>query len=898
MVFCSLDTIRKRAAEQRAQGTGYSNPYHKSRDVYRRDVEWDGSEFRSFEISSVLARCASMEPTGYKAQGDDSLSFESRFESGNLARAERIGPSDYVLYMREDINFDPLVGRDKCYNQWFYFRVDGMQQQRTYTFHLCNMYKAKSLFQAGMHVLLRAPDCREWFRGGSDYIYKESTFFKKANRVMYQLTFRLCTPHASLYVAAAQPYTYTNLCEALDCWQGQMARAQFMKRRTLCRTLAGNVVDFLTITHPETNVDHIPAPTQQISSLPEEQRPWIVVCGRVHPSESNSSWFVHGLIDFLTDPYNVVSEQLRRKFVWLVVPMINPDGVICGNSRCNLAGLDLNRCWANPSEITSPTIFHAKALMQRLCSLATITLFLDVHGHSRKRGAFFYGNRRQVRSISGQPVPLSSAPAGPEVKIPQLLASCSPVFSLSDCNYNICRSKMGTARYVMFNEFQLVNSFTLEISMFAAVSSSDSHLSSLGSQEFEASDTAVRHRTFRDAIHGASGTVGGSVNISASHLIPQHMEKSDFMKLSRDFATCLSTSDLSWMVDQDGCIMKMALSPSSTFIYEIPDYQDTEILTPERKHAIEWLWSHDMSLLGDKESPTYSRLLGECKSINGAAEIQARDALLPTLPISARMMKILLCSVRAHHELQGEASHTRTSVQSFILNQLRAHVKKTDIAQLHETLRALGDWMEFVMNNNKKQRLQREGKGIAELDLDPSAPISSGISVCSDFSMLDIVRRRINDALQRLHLPQSDSTVSFVKCGTKDIQAHETQAKPEFESLVANSTEPVDKSAATASPCDQIRRIVQITPPENEPPLPDSSSLSPSHSSMVPRVLSQSLNSCIKPWSLSFSVPDTQSPVRPSPTANQALDACSIRSSPTSVGSRIRLVSAYSLVST
>jgi hypothetical protein len=536
--------------------------------------------------------------------------------------------------------------------------------------------------------------------------------------------------------------------------------------------------------------------------------------------------------------------------------------------------------------------------MQRLCSLATITLFLDVHGHSRKRGAFFYGNRRQVRSISGQPVPLSSAPAGPEVKIPQLLASCSPVFSLSDCNYNICRSKMGTARYVMFNEFQLVNSFTLEISMFAAVSSSDSHLSSLGSQEFEASDTAVRHRTFRDAIHGASGTVGGSVNISASHLIPQHMEKSDFMKLSRDFATCLSTSDLSWMVDQDGCIMKMALSPSSTFIYEIPDYQDTEILTPERKHAIEWLWSHDMSLLGDKESPTDSRLLGECKSINGAAEIQARDALLPTLPISARMMKILLCSVRAHHELQGEASHTRTSVQSFILNQLRAHVKKTDIAQLHETLRALGDWMEFVMNNNKKQRLQREGKEIAELDLDPSAPISSGISVCSDFSMLDIVRRRINDALQRLHLPQTDSTVSFVKCGTKDIQAHETQAKPEFESLVANSTEPVDKSAATASPCDQIRRIVQITPPENEPPLPDSSSLSPSHSSMVPRVLSQSLNSCIKPWSLSFSVPDTQSPVRPSPTANQALDACSIRSSPTSVGSRIRLVSAYSLVST
>lgn len=28
--------------------------------------------------------------------------------------------------------------------------------------------------------------------------------------------------------------------------------------------------------------------------------------------------------------------------------MVNPDGVILGNSRCNLAGYDLNRCWKNP----------------------------------------------------------------------------------------------------------------------------------------------------------------------------------------------------------------------------------------------------------------------------------------------------------------------------------------------------------------------------------------------------------------------------------------------------------------------------------------------------------------------------------------------------------------------
>jgi murein tripeptide amidase MpaA len=28
--------------------------------------------------------------------------------------------------------------------------------------------------------------------------------------------------------------------------------------------------------------------------------------------------------------------------------MINPDGVINGNSRCSLAGVDLNRFWNDP----------------------------------------------------------------------------------------------------------------------------------------------------------------------------------------------------------------------------------------------------------------------------------------------------------------------------------------------------------------------------------------------------------------------------------------------------------------------------------------------------------------------------------------------------------------------
>ena len=69
------------------------------------------------------------------------------------------------------------------------------------------------------------------------------------------------------------------------------------------------------------------------------------------------------------------ARSLRRDLVLKIVPMLNPDGVVLGNYRCSVAGLDLNRQWADPSEQTMPSIFHLKRLMrslaaqeQRLCN--------------------------------------------------------------------------------------------------------------------------------------------------------------------------------------------------------------------------------------------------------------------------------------------------------------------------------------------------------------------------------------------------------------------------------------------------------------------------------------------------------------------------------------------------
>ena len=45
-------------------------------------------------------------------------------------------------------------------------------------------------------------------------------------------------------------------------------------------------------------------------------------------------------------------------FIFKIVPMLNPDGVIVGNYRCSLAGRDLNRNYKTVLKDSFPPIWH------------------------------------------------------------------------------------------------------------------------------------------------------------------------------------------------------------------------------------------------------------------------------------------------------------------------------------------------------------------------------------------------------------------------------------------------------------------------------------------------------------------------------------------------------------
>lgn len=177
-----------------------------------------------------------------------------------------------------------------------------------------------------------------------------------------------------MHLCHAYPYTFTKLNNFLDDLMKDEYRKKFIRIREHCTTMAGNRLDLLVVTkHSETNQFR--------------QRKGIVIDARVHPGENMASFAMEAILWHLTGP-GLTAKILRDNFVFYIVPMLNVDGVVVGNHRCNLSGMDLNRIWNDPSKKNHAEIFYTKALIKKVKEERDLFLYLDIHGHNRKRNIF------------------------------------------------------------------------------------------------------------------------------------------------------------------------------------------------------------------------------------------------------------------------------------------------------------------------------------------------------------------------------------------------------------------------------------------------------------------------------------------------------------------------------
>ncbi|XP_038052141.1 uncharacterized protein LOC119724900 isoform X2 [Patiria miniata] len=377
-----------------------------------------------------------------KTPEDTTLVIEARFESGNLMKATQVSENEYELQLRYDLYTNK-------HTQWFYFRIQNMRRGFKYRFTITNFMKPGSLYNNGMRPLLYSEiDAQKrnigWHRAGEDIKYYKNYLKRsdgKGDRNFYSLTWTCVFPHDNdvCYFAHCYPYTYSDLQDYLLNVSNDPVRSKFCKQRILCRSLAGNIVHILTITSPAKNPEDA------------KMKKAVVLTARVHPGETNASWMMKGFLDFLTGSSGD-AKLLRDTFVFKIIPMLNPDGVIVGNYRCSLAGRDLNRNYKSVLKDSFPSVAHTKLMIKKLMEEREVAIYCDLHGHSRKQNVFIYGcenkdnPKRRLR----------------ERIFPVIMGrNAADKFSYDICKFKVQKSKEGTGRVVVW-QMGIMNSYTME----------------------------------------------------------------------------------------------------------------------------------------------------------------------------------------------------------------------------------------------------------------------------------------------------------------------------------------------------------------------------------------------------------------------------------------------------
>ena len=397
-----------------------------------------------------------------KNKNDNTLIFESRFESGNLLCAFRTeDENSYQLYLQNDTNTTGYI-------QWFFFRVSNTQKGRKVNFNIINMLRKTCIYNHGLKIMTystmaAAKENLGWHRDCYNSIYYVNNLYvyntnndKKRNLHSLSFDYEFKYDNDTVYFANCLPYFYSTLMKELNHYELNEEKYPYFHRKTLATTLGGNDLDMLTINSmydiykngitsvvmPKTNnflaiKNNYENNNNANNSQIIDERKAVVLIGRQHPGETVGSYVIKGCMDFLMGNTDE-AKKLREIYLFKIVPMMNPDGVLVGNSRTSFAGCDLNRRWGKPNEIIHPEIFHTKQMITKLATQRNIAFVIDCHGHFGTFNSLFYCNYKDNKRTCKL--------------FPYICSRLSRIISFQQCTFSMPRYKLSTERISLFNE--------------------------------------------------------------------------------------------------------------------------------------------------------------------------------------------------------------------------------------------------------------------------------------------------------------------------------------------------------------------------------------------------------------------------------------------------------------
>jgi len=445
-----------------------------------------------------------------KNEKEAKIIFDSKFESGNLRMAIKLNSeieNEYDLIIRKDYNYE------KNYS-WFFFSIES-DRETDIKFNILNFIKKKIMFDEKEKIRILVYNKNDkWTRNTYNIQYYQNNIKifppgedkeksgsndeeKKINKIfndnikedeknndVYKIfykdkdkdkdkgekednpdtefffTLSFCyhvnknNINTPIYFALCFPYSYSSLQEYLYKLSTIKTNKNKIKFSTLNKTICGNPLDILYITNFNSTSNEINA------------RQSIIFTARVHPGETSGSYVIESVINNLLNN-SEQSNILLDKYIFKIIPMLNPDGVIHGHYRNNILGKDLNRMWQDPRDNITPTIFYLK----KLISVNKPFFFCDFHGHSNMPNCALYccspPKKKKNKFFNFPNANIKSYHFYEEKVFMRIFEEETKYYQKSGEKYNIQKSKLKSARGVIYTEFNVYFSYALETGLMA-----------------------------------------------------------------------------------------------------------------------------------------------------------------------------------------------------------------------------------------------------------------------------------------------------------------------------------------------------------------------------------------------------------------------------------------------
>ncbi|CAK1598524.1 unnamed protein product [Parnassius mnemosyne] len=316
--------------------------------------------------------------------------FIHNFDSGNLGHVEQvpmelIAPGvnyktnapetpdyEFNLWTRPDCAGTEFENGNRT---WFYFGVQASEPGVLVRLNLINLNKQGKMYNQGMAPVTRTlPGKPQWERIKDRPIHStdDNTF---------TLSFKFRTSEntkATTFFAFTYPYSFAELQIALNTIDLKLLPLPppqspddiYYCRECLVYSLEGRRVDLLTIsshhgitTEREDRLKNL-FPDNQDRPFKFQNKKVIFISARVHPGETPSSFVFNGFLNLLLTRDDPIAIQLRKNYVFKLIPFLNPDGVARGHYRTDTRGVNLNRVYINPSLTLHPTVYASRALIR------------------------------------------------------------------------------------------------------------------------------------------------------------------------------------------------------------------------------------------------------------------------------------------------------------------------------------------------------------------------------------------------------------------------------------------------------------------------------------------------------------------------------------------------------